>query len=269
MSLDIDDAFIQEFEAGVHVEYQRMGSMLRGTIRTREGVKNKTTFQIYGKGTATQKARHSKIPAMNVAHDNVSVTVEDWYAGEWIDDLDTLRINHDEMQEAQRAGAMALGRKTDEQLVDAMDATTNETDLSASPTIADILAVMTKMGNREIPDDGERYWPVTWDFWAKLLQIKEFASADYVGSDQMPFPRATTGKRWGSFLIWPYTGYKQNGASKFKSFAYHRSSTGHAIGEDVTSNIQYHNDMDAFFAMNKMQMNAVMIDATGIERVLL
>jgi len=268
MALDIDTAFVEEFESGVHVAYQRQGSMLRNTVRTRSGVKNKTTFQKYGKGSATQKGRHSKIPAMNVAHDNVNVTVEDWFAGEWIDDLDLLRVNHDEMTAAQQAGAYALGRKTDEQLTVAMDTTTKETDLSSSYTIGDILGVMTKMGERDVPDDGQRYWPVSWLFWSKLLQIKEFASADYVGADQIPFGNGTTAKRWSSFMIMPFNGLDVAN-SKTKSFAYHSQAIGHAIGADVQTTMQYHNDYDSTFASNKMQMNAVLIDEEGCERVLL
>ena len=60
---------------------------------------------------------------MNLEHTNVSVTLEDYFAGEWIDDLDQLRINHDEMLVAQQSGAYALGRKTDDLIIDAMDAT--------------------------------------------------------------------------------------------------------------------------------------------------
>ena len=37
----ISTSFIEEFESGVHVAYQRMGSKLRNTVRTRNGVKNK------------------------------------------------------------------------------------------------------------------------------------------------------------------------------------------------------------------------------------
>ena len=72
----ISTSFIEEFESGVHVAYQRMGSKLRNTVRTRNGVKNKTTFQKIGKGFATTKARHGNVAPMNLAHTNVSVTVE-------------------------------------------------------------------------------------------------------------------------------------------------------------------------------------------------
>jgi len=67
----IDTSFIEEFESGVHMAYQRQGSKLRGTIRTANGVKNKTTFQKIGKGFATTKARHGNVAPMNLEHTNV------------------------------------------------------------------------------------------------------------------------------------------------------------------------------------------------------
>jgi len=48
-----------------------------------------------------------------------------------------------------------------------------------------------------------------------------------------------------------------------KCFAWHTSAVGHAIGADVSSNMQYHNDKDAYFVLNKMQMNATLIDASA------
>ena len=104
----ISTSFIEEFESGVHMAYQRMGSKLRNTIRTRNGVKNKTTFQKVGKGSATTKARHGNVAPMNLSHTNVNVTLEDYFAGEWIDDLDQLRVNHDEMMVAQQSQPLPL-----------------------------------------------------------------------------------------------------------------------------------------------------------------
>src|SRR5262245_58333442 len=149
----IDVAFVQEYETGVWMAYQRQASRLRSMIRSRTGVKNKTTFQKMGKGSATQKARHGDIPPMNLDHTNVNVTVEDWYAGEWIDDLDLLRINHDEMTAAQNSGAWALGRKTDELITNAMATTTtalNET--TNGPTKTWAFALRQLFGTNDVPD---------------------------------------------------------------------------------------------------------------------
>lgn len=262
----ISTSFIEEFESGVHMAYQRQGSKLRGTVRTANGVKNKTTFQKIGKGYATTKGRHGNVAPMNLEHTNVSVTLEDYFAGEWIDDLDQLRINHDEMLVAQQSGAYALGRKTDDLILDAMDATTtthNET--TNGITLSWAFELMEIFGNNDVPDDGSRYCAVGWEQWSQLMDLDEFSRAEYIGMDSLPFANSITAKNWLGFTWFPFSGLQEAGVSNVdrKCFAWHSSSVGHAIGADVSSNMQYHNDKDAYFALNKMQMNAVLIDANG------
>ena len=81
-------------------------------------------FQTVGKGTASTKARHGKVPVMNVDHSTLKCTLYDYYAGDWIDTLDEIRINHDERHVIANAGAYALGRKTDELIITALSGAT-------------------------------------------------------------------------------------------------------------------------------------------------
>ena len=109
MSTTIDQAFIKQFEREVHEAYQRQGSKLRSTTRTISNVNGNTAvFQKVGKGSASTKSTHGMVPVMNLTHDNVEVTMEDYYAGDWIDRLDELKINIDERQVIANAGG---GRK--------------------------------------------------------------------------------------------------------------------------------------------------------------
>ena len=118
MSTSIDQAFIKQFEEEVHQAYQRMGSKLRNTVRVKNGVEGSSTvFQKVGKGTASTKARHGKVPVMNIDHTPIECVLEDYYAGDWVDHLDELKINIDERQVLANAGAFALGRKTDELII--------------------------------------------------------------------------------------------------------------------------------------------------------
>ena len=197
----ISTSFIEEFESGVHMAYQRMGSKLRNTVRTRNGVKNKTTFQKIGKGFATTKATHGSIAPMNLAHTNVNVTLEDYFAGEWVDDLDQLRINHDEMMVAQQSGAYALGRKTDELILNQMTTTTSAHDETTNGiTIAWCLELMEKFGNNEVPDDGKRFVAVGWEQWSQLMSLDQFSRSNYVGENDLPFPNGMTAKNWLGFM---------------------------------------------------------------------
>src|SRR5512134_2320746 len=117
MSTSVELAFVKNFEAEVHLQYQQMGSKLRTSVRTKNNVVGaSTTFQRVGKGTAATKARHGKVPVMNVDHTPVECTLQDFYAGDWVDQLDEL-TNINEQQVVAKAGAYALGRKTDDLII--------------------------------------------------------------------------------------------------------------------------------------------------------
>lgn len=102
MATSIDQAFVKQFEREVHEAYQRQGSKLRNTVRTINNVKGaSTTFQKVGKGVASTKSTHGMVPVMNLDHTNVECTLQDFYAGDWVDKLDELKINIDEDRSSQ------------------------------------------------------------------------------------------------------------------------------------------------------------------------
>lgn len=259
----IDQAFVQEFESGVHEAYQRKASIFSSLVRSRSGVKNKTRFQKYGSGLAVQKARHAVIPPMNNAHTYVDVTTEDWYAGDFIDDLDLLRIEHDEMQISMNAGAYALGRKTDDLLVTAMSgSSTTDDETSNGATLAWATSLMVTAGNSDLPDDGQRYAVIGWSQWGKLMQLQQFSNSQYVGADELPFKNATQAKRWMSFTWLPWSGYTRS--TNETNYAFHRGAVGLAIGSEVDSRITYEGTRASYWALNKLQKSACLIDTIGV-----
>ena len=128
MANTIDQAFIKQFETEVHLAYQRMGSKLRNTVRSSNVTGSVARFQKIGKGAANTKARNGDVTAMELAHTNVEATMADFYAPEYIDKLDELKVNINERQAVAQSAAAALGRKTDEILITALDAGANATD---------------------------------------------------------------------------------------------------------------------------------------------
>ena len=113
MATSITNAFITQFEAEVHMAYQRMGSKLKNLVRQVNGVNGNTVkFQKVQK-SANTKARHAEVVAMDLSHSNVSATLTDYYAADYVDKLDELKVNIDERQVVAQSAAYALGRKTD------------------------------------------------------------------------------------------------------------------------------------------------------------
>ena len=97
MATDVSVSFKRHFENEVHLSYQRMGSKLRNTVRSRNGVEGDIcVFQSVGRGAASTKARHGKVPVMNTTHRAVECRLYDYYAGDWVDQLDELKLSFDE-----------------------------------------------------------------------------------------------------------------------------------------------------------------------------
>lgn len=272
MSTSVDQSFIKHYQAEVHEAYQRMGSKLRNTIRTKEGIRAaSTTFQKVGKGTASTKARHGKVPVMNVDHTPVECSLEDHYAGDWVDQLDELKTNISEMQVVANAGAYALGRRTDEIIISAMDtATTYQTTSNLSTLTAAKFteAVIEGLGDRNVPlEDGELYGFVSMKVWAKMLTIDEFSNHDYVGADQLPYAgKGLFAKRWLGVLWMPHSGLTKSGNNR-TNLIYHRTAAGHAIGTDINTDITWHGDRAAHFVNNSISQGAALIDTIGVQQL--
>lgn len=264
MATSISQSFVKQFEAEVHEAYQRMGSKLRPTVRTRDDVKgSSTTFQKVGKGVASTKSRHGQVPVMNLDHTPVECALRDFYAGDWVDALDELKIAHDERQVIVNAGAYALGRKTDELIIEQLDTSVNFAGANTDGlTKAKVLEAFRKMGDADVPDDGQRYAVVGWAQWSDLLNIEEFADADYVGPDDLPW-RHTQAKMWLGTLWIPHSGLTKTGNVRLCHW-YHKTAIGHGAGSNVKTDITWHGDRAAHFVNNMMSQGSVMIDATGV-----
>ena len=277
MSDSLSLSFTRQFQAEVHEAYQRMGSKLRNTVRSKNNVIGaSTTFQRVGKGAASTKARHGKVPVMNIDHQPVEIFLQDYYAGDWIDALDETKIEHDERQVVVNSGAYALGRKTDDLIIDALEAlddTVNvaqnesggDDDEDTGLTKAKILAAFERLGGADVPDDGQRYAIIGWRQWSELLDIQEFANADYVGAEALPW-KGTQAKQWLGTLWMPHSGLPKTSEQR-NCYWYHKTAIAHASGKDVTSDISWHGDRAAHFVNHMMSQGAGVIDPAGVVRM--
>lgn len=267
MSTTIDQAFIKQFEREVHEAYQRQGSKLRNTVRTITDVNGSSAvFQKVGTGTASTKSTHGMVPVMNLAHSNIEVVLNDYYAGDWVDRLDELKTNIDERQVIANAGAHALGRKTDELIIDALAAAADHViaDTNVGMTKDKILTAFETFGENDVPDDGERFCIVGWKQWSELLKIEEFVNSDYVGSENLPFAGITQAKMWLGSVFIPHSGLPVDANDIRSCFWYHKTAVGHAAASDVQTDITWHGDRASHFVNNMMSQGSGLIDEAGI-----
>ena len=267
MANTIDTAFIKQFESEVHLAYQRMGSKLMNTVRNVSNVAGSVVrFQKIGTGTASTKSRNGMVTPMELAHTTVEATLADFYAAEYIDKLDELKTNIDERQAIATSAAAALGRKTDEILITAMDAGANSSqihDTSSAVEKADLLSTFETFGSANLPEDGQRYIAMHPKGFADLFLINEFASSDYVGDQSLPYAGGMTMKNFLGFNIFSTTAVTAG-----KNMAYHTSAIGLGIGASVTTELNYVPEKVSHLATSMMSMGAVVIDDNGIYELL-
>ena len=267
MANSIDTAFIRQFESEVHLAYQRMGSKIRNTVRTVNNVRGSTCrFQKIAKGSASTKSRNGSVTPMELVHTTVDVTMADYYSAEYIDKLDEIKTNIDERQAIAKSEAGALGRKTDEILITAMDSGANSTqihDTSSALEKADVLSLFETFGVADIPEDGGRYVAMNPKGFADLFAINEFASADYVGDANLPYAGGMTAKNFLGFMF-----FSTSAVTAGKNIAYHTSAVGLGIGSDVSTELNYVPEKVAHLATSMMSMGASVIDDNGVYEVL-
>jgi hypothetical protein len=265
MANTITEAFIKQFESEVHMAYQRMGSKLRNTVRSTNVTGSVARFQKIGAGTASTKSRNGNVTAMELVHTNVEATMADYYAAEYIDKLDELKININERQAVAQSAAAALGRKTDELIVTAMDATTSTAiaDDTGALEKADLLTLFETFGTADIPEDGQRYLAMSPAGFADLFAINEFASSDFVGPQNLPFAGGMTMKEFLGFKV-----FSTSAVAGGKNFAYHTTAVGLGINSDVQTELNYVPEKVAHLATSMMSMGSIIIDTNGVYEVL-
>jgi len=269
MTATIDQAFVKQFEAEVHMAYQRMGSKLKSMVRNVNGVKGNTVqFQKVAKGSASTKARHAEVVAMNSVHSNVTATLSDFYAADYVDKLDELKVNIDERNIVAQNAAYALGRKTDSIITDTFDAgatalANNSAGSTTGMNLDKAQNVFEIFGNNDVPDDGQRYWVVGPKQWSDLLDIDQFSRAEYIGEADLPYKGGMTAKRWLSFMWMGFSGLSIASSDR-NTIAFHKSSLGLGVGSDVRTEVNYIPEKVAHLTTSYMSMGAVLIDGDGV-----
>jgi len=269
MATSITNAFITQFEAEVHMAYQRMGSKLKNLTRTVNGVNGNTVkFQKVAKGSANTKARHAEVVAMDLAHSNVSATLTDYYAADYVDKLDELKVNIDERQVVANSAAYALGRKTDSVITDVMENATalanNSSGTGTGMNLGKAQAMMELFNTNDVPDDQQRYWVVGPKQWSDLINLDQFSRVEYVGEGELPYAGGMTAKRWLGFLWFVHSGLETSGSTDRHTVAFHKSSIGMGIGSDVKTEVNYIPEKVSHLITSMLSIGGVLIDSDGI-----
>lgn len=266
----IDQAFIKQYDADVFEAFQRKGSKMLAACRMKDRLQGLSVyFQKVGKGVAAQKSRHGSVPVMNQNHTPVECPVADFYAGDWIDRLDELKINIDERMVVANGGAWALGRKVDNQIYTAVQLGLPAGQIIAvggtGATKGKFLAAIELLNNVDVPDDGMRFGYLGAHQWNEMLNLQEFANALWTGPSY-PFLEGQEVRRWLGVNWIRHSGLPLVGTTR-QCLVWHKTAVGYARGTEVTTDITWHGDRASHFVNSMMSGGSVRIEDTGVVEI--
>jgi len=264
----------QEFDSMVHHLYQADGR-LRNFVTQRTGVVGDIyKFRTMGKGLANQKASQADVTPMDVAHSLVNCVLENWNAPEYTDIFDQAEVNFDEKSQLAKTIAMAIRRREDQLIIDALDGSTPAdtilTSIGGAGTglnMAKIRAAGAVLDNAGVPEEGRVLVANTRSKWT-LLGETEATSSDY-----------NTVKALANGQIDTFAGFKfvwvpDNGeggitsaATVYDNYAFHMDSVGLAVGIDFRTEINYIAEKTSWLCNGVYKAGSVAIDETGIVKV--
>lgn len=261
------DVFVQLYDAEVKAAYQREGSLLRNTVRQRDAVAGERVyFPKIGKGMATQKGRNADVVPMDIDLSKVFATMQDFYAPEYLDELDLAKINWSVRTETARAAAWAIGRAVDNSIINAINGSANTISAgtingggNTELTLAVTTAISEELSTRDVPMDRMRYAVVTPESLNELLQIEQATSMFYVreqlliSGDKPAF--------WMGFNWIVHTGLP----SGVKGLFYHKMSTGIGFNQDIKSRIDWVPQKAAWLVNSYASFGSVIIDEDGTQ----
>jgi len=275
MARSLTNNEVAQFDAEVKQAYQK-SSILRGAIRVKTGVVGAThQFPTFGKGLATPRIPQTDVIPMNIQQDHVIATLEDWNAPEYTDIFDQQKVNYSERAELAMTIAMAIGRRQDQLILDALTAAVTAggiagTSASSVMTLAKLTDIAEFFDDQGVPESERN---IIWSPRAKkqILADEKATSADFNAikvlvngqfSEYMGFTFHMIETRVEGGLVLS--------ASDRFCFGFHggqRGSTGLAVGIDFRATVDWIAEKTSWLSNGLFSAGSVVIDPLGIVSV--
>jgi len=274
MAIGLSNAFVTLFDAEVKQAYQAKAQLV-GAVRQRRGVEGSTAkFPKAGKGVATLRIPQTDVTPLNVDFSQVTATMEDWNAAEYSDIFMQQKVNFDERQELVQVVANAIGRRQDQLILDALNATSGVGTVLTSVGGADtnlniekLLAAKKTMDTNNLPPT-DRHMIIHANNLSALLAETKVTSSDFASV------KALVNGEINTFLGFTFhvLGDRAEGglpvASDVRScWAFHKDAVGYAEGMGPKTEINYVPEKTSFLVNAMFSAGAVGIDAEGIVKV--
>lgn len=251
--------------------------MLRNLVTVVTGVVGSThRFTRMGKGIATKRIDQTDVVPMNIAYGNQTATLEDWNAPEYTGIFDQQKVNFNEREMLARTIANAIGRREDQLIIDALDASATtlvvDTDVGGADSgmnTSKFRRARRLLNASSVPKGrGDRVALLSGAGMESMLGTTEITSSDYNSVKALVDGEINY---WLGFDVVEMDDRDEGGlpiASTVRSsYFFHKAAVGLAVGINFRTEVNYIPHKTSWLANGIFSAGATHIDATGIVEV--
>jgi hypothetical protein len=257
-----------EFIAGFE---QRMS--LLGASVTREAVikGNTATFLVADSGSATAVTRgvNGLIPARSDNLNQYSATLVEWHDLVQRTGFNLFASQGDGRRIMQETTQGVINRKIDSDILTELANATQDAGSAATASLSLVMRAWTILGNADVPveEEDNMFFVVSPAFYAYLMQINAFTSADFV--DVKPFAGAAKRyRRWAGFNWIVHPNISGAGTAAELCYAFHRNAIGQAVNTgEMDMKVGVDEEQNYSWARCSVFMGSKLLQNTGIVKV--
>lgn len=273
MSVSLSNVDQTIFDEMVKKAYQSKGFLLRNAVRMRTNVQGTVvSFRKVGYVVAEQYAFQTAVVYQDPGYNKVDVTLYPYRAPTLIDDLQQFLFNFDERKEDSELVAMALGRRSDQLIIDSLDASGTSNTIAnggTGLTYAKVRQINKYFSSKAVPPE-ERFIAISATGEEQLMAELQFTDNRFTQLNSI-----TNGGLNGAYVMgmnWivipdmvegglPLTGNIRS------CFAWHKLAMGMGTGKDFSTIIERVPHLDSWQVLAKMFANCVAVDNVGVVQI--
>ena len=272
MSKFLSSVAVTEFDSMVKHAYANKG-LLKPSVTLRNNVVGETyKFRLMGRGLANQKSTSDLVTPMDINHQFKTATLQNWNAPEYTDVFDQADVNFDERNELASTIAGALGRRSDQLIIDELDAVavgSTVADGGTGLTIAKCIEAQTNLRGKGV-DNRDLFAVINADGLKGLLNDEKATNFDYQNVKALVngdinslcgFQFITLENRVGR------EGGLSVAANVVDSYFYQREAVGLAIGIDIRTSVDWIAERTSWLCNGMLKAGAAVRDAEGVVKV--
>ena len=233
---------------------------------------NEAIFLVSDSGSANAVTRgvNGLIPARADNNAQNTATLREWHDLVRKTDFNVFASQGDQRRIMQETTMAVVNRKIDDIVIAELDTLTNNSGAAAQASLDMVVYARTILGNNfvDLTDEDNIFGLISPAFEGYLMQIPEYASADYIEVKPFTGPsrrfRRWMGVNWMCHARLTNSVGAGGTATSEQTFMYHRNAIGCAVDKDgIDTPVGYDEEQAYSYARVSVHLGAVLLQNSG------